>query len=170
VVYGKGIDLPGPAAAFASVVIGLYTETLGSWARPVIGASAFLVMFSTTLTVVDGLPRSITAFIARCKSDEVPGDAVGSSHSMGYWITALVVAIGSMLVLSQFLSRLKALVDLATTVALVTAPPLAWLNHRAIYSREVEHPPSEAMRIASWVCMVIMSFLSLYYLYLRFLS
>lgn len=169
VVYDKGIDLPGPAARFAGVVIGLYTKTLGDWSRPIIGGAAFLVMFSTTLTVVDGLPRSITAFYARCKGAEREGDPVGTSHSLGYWLTAIIVAGGALLLLSQFMSRLKDLVDLATTVALVTAPPLAWLNHRVIYSGDVAHPPSAAMRKMSLVCMLIMAALSLYYLYLRFL-
>jgi Mn2+/Fe2+ NRAMP family transporter len=172
VVYGRGIDLPAAPHLFSAAVINLYTETLGQWARPVFGFACFLVMFSTTLTVVDGFPRAISAFFARWQSDEVEGEAVGTSSGRNYWISAIVITIGALLILSQFLANLKSMVDLATTISLVTAPPLAWLNHRAAFGKDLQGAarPSEAMRIFSAVAMVIQGLLASYYLYVRFLS
>ncbi len=171
VVFGKGVTLPPGAAAFAAEIINLYTQTLGDWARPVFGFVAFLVMFSTTLTVVDGSPRSISAFVARWQGPEVKGEAVGASEGKAYWVSAGVIAVGAIIILSQFLANLKNLVDLATTIALVTAPLLALLNHRAIFSDDLvlEDRPSSAMQTMSWITIGIQAGLAMYYLYLRFL-
>ncbi len=171
VVYGTGVVMPGGAAEFSAAVIGLYTDTLGEWAHYVLGFAAFLVMFSTTLTVVDGSPRAISAFVARWQAAEVEGEAVGDSSGRNYWISAVVLAAGSLLILNQFLANLKDLVDLATTISLVTAPPLAWLNHKAIFSDEVAggQRPGTLMFRASLLAVALQSLLAGYYLYLRFL-
>lgn len=171
VVYGRGVELPSGAAPFSAAVIGLYTETLGAWARPVFGFAAFLVMFSTTLTVVDGVPRAISAFIDRWQRSEVEGEAVGTSTGRNYWLSALIVTAGSIVILYQFLANLKDLVDMATTISLVTAPPLAWLGHRAIFGPDLrdEDRPSSLMMRASLLAIAIQASLSLYYLYVRFL-
>ncbi len=172
VVHGKGIVLPAGAAAFSAQIINLYTETLGGWARPVFGFVAFLVMFSTTLTVVDGSPRAISAFVARWMSAEREGEAVGTSDGKAYWVGAGVITVGSLVILSQFLANLKDLVDLATTIALVTAPLLAFLNHRAIFSADLElaDRPGKGMEIASWLAIGVQALLAIYYLYLRFVA
>ena len=171
VVYGRGVELPAGAAPFSAAVIGLYTETLGAWARPVFGFAAFLVMFSTTLTVVDGVPRAISAFIDRWQRSEVEGEAVGTSTGRNYWLSALIVTAGSIVILYQYLANLKDLVDMATTISLVTASPLAWLGHRAIFGPDLrdEDRPSSWMQRASLLAIAIQASLSLYYLYVRFL-
>jgi Mn2+/Fe2+ NRAMP family transporter len=172
VVYGRGIELPGPPHLFSAAVIGLYTEILGEWARPVFGSACFLVMFSTTLTVVDGFPRAISAFFDRLRWSEEEGEPVGSSSGHTYWISASVISIGALLILSQFLANLKNLVDLATTISLVTAPPLAWLNHRAVFGKDLQGPdrPGQGMRVFSAIAIVIQTILASYYLYVRFLA
>ena len=64
-MYIMGTDFPAAPAAFAAQIVRLYTENLGRWAEPVVTLSAFAVMFSTTLTVVDGFPRALATLTAR---------------------------------------------------------------------------------------------------------
>ncbi|MBT8495096.1 MAG: divalent metal cation transporter, partial [Deltaproteobacteria bacterium] len=72
VVYGSGREIPGSAGAFAAMVLDLYGQALGDWSRPLFGVTALMVMFSTTLTVVDGFPRAISALVARFGGAEDP--------------------------------------------------------------------------------------------------
>ena len=53
----------GSAVAFASQVIGLYTSSLETWAGAIVGTSAFGVMFTTLVTVLDGFPRLYATII-----------------------------------------------------------------------------------------------------------
>ena len=108
--------------------VSLYAETLGEWTRPLIGASAFLVMFSTTFTVVDGFPRALAVLADRFRGPEVPEEATGEGDRRVYWGGTAVLFGGSLLVLHFALSSLGAMVDLATTLSFLTAPLLSLLT------------------------------------------
>ena len=48
-------------AQFAGQLVGMYTQYIGQWAKPVIGLCAIAAIFSTTFTVVDAFPRTLEA-------------------------------------------------------------------------------------------------------------
>jgi len=58
-IYGTGVTMPSSGAAFASKVVNLYTTTIGDWSYIIISASAFSIMFSTSITVFDGFARAL---------------------------------------------------------------------------------------------------------------
>ena len=166
----RGVELEAAPAAFGAQLVSLYAETLGAWSRPIIGAAALLVMFSTTFTVVDGFPRALAVLAERFRGPELPEEATGDGDRRVYWGAAVVLGAGSLLVLHFALSSLGAMVDLATTLSFLTAPVLSLLNHRAITGEEVppEGRPSRALLVASWVGIVAQSAFAVYYLALRF--
>jgi len=141
VMFQTGRTFQESAPGFAGQVISLYTETLGAWVRPIVGVSAFAVMFSTTLTVVDGFPRAIAVLVARFRGPEQAGhdEQQERPQRIAYWVAVSALLVGSLAVIALFLTSLKAMVDVATTLSCLTAPMLAILNHRAVTSDEV--PP-----------------------------
>ncbi|MHB1045185.1 MAG: NRAMP family divalent metal transporter [Thermoanaerobaculia bacterium] len=148
VMYGSGEAFDDRAAVFAQQVIALYTRNLGEWAAPLIGLAAGTVMFSTTLTVADGFPRALAGLAARFRGPETPGEA--TTRGSVYWASLVVLGVGSLAIIGYALrggAAFKTLVDLATSLSFLTAPALAWLNHRAIHAAEVpaEHRPSRAL-------------------------
>ena len=72
VMHGRDVAFDPRPAVFAGQLVDLYGETLGAWSAPVIGVAALLVMFSTTLAVVDGFPRAIAVLVARWRTPERP--------------------------------------------------------------------------------------------------
>jgi Mn2+/Fe2+ NRAMP family transporter len=173
VMHGRGIAFADSAGAFAGQVIELYTATLGGWSRPLIAASAFAVMFSTTLTVVDGFPRALSVLSAR-----VRGPETGEGFEMDqtairriYWLALALLAAGSITVLATLLTSLKALVDVATTLSFLTAPILSLLSHRAITGPEVAlaDRPRPWLRRMSLAGIAFQGVFALFYLWLRFL-
>lgn len=174
VMHRDGVELADSAGAFAAQVISLYGETLGEWSRPIIAIAAFATMFSTTLTVVDGFPRALSVLVARLRAPEQPGgkDEEERGYRLTYWISVAVLAAGSLLIIYALLASLKAMVDLATTLSLITAPVLAWLNHRAVLRPEVprEMRPQPWLVAASWAGIVVLGSFALYYLWLRLLA
>jgi Mn2+/Fe2+ NRAMP family transporter len=148
VMYGSGEAFDDRAAVFAQQVIALYTRNLGEWAAPLIGLAAGTVMFSTTLTVADGFPRALAGLAARFRGPETPGEP--TTRGSVYWASLVVLGVGSLAIIGYALrggAAFKTLVDLATSLSFLTAPALAWLNHRAIHAAEVpaEHRPSRAL-------------------------
>jgi Mn2+/Fe2+ NRAMP family transporter len=168
VVHGSGREIPGSAGAFATMVLDLYGQALGSWSRPLFGVAALMVMFSTTLTVVDGFPRAISALFARFKSAEDPQREDDVLDRRAYWGAVMLLAIGTLVIVTVIRKQLLVLVDIATVLSFMTAPLLAWLNHRAVFT--AESPPGPRMRVFSLVAIVGLLLFALYYGYLRMFS
>lgn len=170
VMHSAGIEPDPRAAAFAAQVIGLYKATLGPWAGPVIGIAAVAVMFSTTLTVVDGFPRAISTLVLRFRGPEKVGHGEFEARSsrLAYWISMAVLCSGAIVLLAHFLESLAGFVDVATTLSFLTAPLLAVLNHRAIMSPEVpaEARPARWLWLLSWAGIVSLSGFAAFYIYL----
>lgn len=167
VMYASEISFAESAGGFASQILDLYAQTLGEWARPIIGVCALAVMFSTTLTVLDGFPRAITTLLDRFKGEETQ-DSPDRSGGRAYWVTVLVQASGALLILHLFLKGLPQLIDIATTLSFLTAPALAVLNHRAMYRENVpeELRPKGWLRALSLFGIAALSLFALVYLYL----
>lgn len=169
-MYASGAEFPAAPAAFAAQIVRLYTENLGAWTGPVVTLAAFTVMFSTTLTVVDGFPRSLATLTARFMGAEAAGEADAISRRL-YWIALALLFAGSLVVISFFLGSLTAMADLAATMSLLIAPALAWLNHRAMTSEPVPaaHRPGGAMRAYSVFGIVVSLLLALYFVVMRWI-
>jgi Mn2+/Fe2+ NRAMP family transporter len=167
VLHGSGVTLASSPGGFASQVIALYTATLGEWSRYLIGSAAFAVMFSTTLTVLDGFPRALAALYERYRGPEVAG-AGGEDSRPVYWGSMVVLAAGGLAII-HYIARLdfKLLIDIATALAVLTAPALAILNHRAVLSVEVpeEYRPGKRMRRFSLLCIALLSAFAAWWLY-----
>jgi Mn2+/Fe2+ NRAMP family transporter len=168
VMHQSGTQFPESPAGFANQVIALYTETLGAWSKPLIGLSAFTVMFSTTLTVIDGFPRALATLVSRFNGTELP-DRISPINNSVYWTSLVVLGLGSIGIVEFLLGSLVALVDLATVLSFLTAPFLAWLNHQVILAKEIseEHRPGRAMVAYSWAGIIFSTAFALYFLWVR---
>ena len=168
VMYNSGAQFPESAGGFANQVMTLYAETLGAWSKPLIGLSAFTVMFSTTLTVIDGFPRALATLVSRFNGPELP-DRVSEINRSVYWMALVVLGLGSIGIVEFLLRSLVALVDLATVLSFLTAPLLAWLNHQVILAKEVpeEYRPGPAMVAYSWAGIIFCTAFAVYFLWVR---
>ncbi len=128
VIYGSGIELSNSAPVFAEQLIGMYTDSIGEWSYFIIAIAAFSTMFSTSITVLDGYGRVMT------RLTEI---LTGKKHDRHYTVWVIVVAVGGYFVISWFLGNLKQLVDFATILSFVVAPAAAYINYRAIFSKEI---------------------------------
>ena len=173
VMFGKGEAFAPSAAAFAGQLIDLYTSTLGAWSKPVISIAVFTTMFSTMLTVMDGFPRALQLVLRRFRSVENPDDVMErSGNSWDYWAWMALLCAGGMIVIAFYLTSLKALVDLATTLSFVTGPFLGILTYRAITSSAVpeEFRPRRWLRVLAILAIGFLIAFLLFFLYYRFIG
>lgn len=177
VLYASGEVLQPQPGAFAAQIIGLYRSTLGDWSGPLIGMAALAVMFSTTLTVLDGFPRALAVLVARYQTAELPwtgqqlagGERSDVARAPWYWGAIAVQTAGALALLHWWLSSLSSFVDVATTLSFLTAPVLATLNHRAVTGAEVptEHRPPTWLLVLNGVGIAVMLGLALVYLWMK---
>ncbi|MGE3189582.1 MAG: NRAMP family divalent metal transporter [Vicinamibacterales bacterium] len=162
-MYGSGLVLQNSSGGFANQLIEVYKQMLGGWVGPVIALAAFTTMFSTTLTVIDGYPRTLASGL------ELIAPSLGS---FGRLHAACIAIIGAaaMVVIIAFSSSLTGLIDLVTTLAFLSAPLYGWLNYRLIVSDHTPASlqPSPGMRLLSWAGLVFFVGFSLFFLVFRF--
>ncbi len=171
VMYADGIVPETRAAGFANQVIALYTATLGGWAGTVVGVSALLVMFTTLITVLDGMPRLVAAGIVALRSRAQTG-AENLDRSPILFGSMAVLAIAGMIVLLFFMNSFQTFIDFVTISAFIVAPITALLNHLVIISDDVpaEQRPHKAMLSWSLLGILALSGLAIAFLYWRFLG
>jgi Mn2+/Fe2+ NRAMP family transporter len=145
VMHGSGVTFSNSAAGFAGQLVDLYARTLGGWSRPLVAAAAVAAMLSTLLAILDAYPRALTAGISLLRSGAGPAqdDAAPRRAAGGRTYAWLLIAIagGAIVIVQRFTGSLRGLIDLATTLAFLSAPLLGWLNHRLLTSK---HTPAEA--------------------------
>lgn len=147
VMFGTGMEFSPSGLVFSRQLVDMYTATLGGWSRWIIALVAFITMFSTTLTVLDGYARTLSGGLALLR-----GRRPGSGRGAYLLFMPLLIAVALALI-AFFLGSMKALVDLATILAFLTAPLVAFLNFRVVRSSQVppEQRPGPLLTGLSWV-------------------
>jgi Mn2+/Fe2+ NRAMP family transporter len=102
----------------------IYTERLGSWMEPVFLVVAFAAMFSTTYTVMDGMPRTLTAAWRHIRDTPDPDRADRGRLYWGYLITMTLGSLGIVAVVSDPIR----LITLLAAVTFVFSPLYFVLN------------------------------------------
>lgn len=126
VMYGTGTRFADSGVAFSRQLIDMYAGTLGQWSRWLIGTAAFITMFSTTITVLDGYARTLAGGLGLLAPARRPW---GKRATAG--LMALLSAT-ALLIIAKLMGTMKALVDFVTLLAFLTAPLVAVLNFRVV--------------------------------------
>ncbi|MBG9996646.1 divalent metal cation transporter [Pseudoalteromonas sp. NZS127_1] len=144
VQYGQTSSIELGGVAFAKQLIDMYALTIGEWARPLVSAIAFLCMFGTTLTVLDGYARTLN------ESHKLLGFKQ-SKNSLNIWL--ILQALAGMAVILFFKSALGPMLTFAMTLSFVTTPIFAWLNFSLVRSEPaIKH--SVLLRSLTWLGLV----------------
>jgi Mn2+/Fe2+ NRAMP family transporter len=187
VMHNSGMQFESSAAGFAAQLIDLYKQSLGEWSGTLIGIVAVAVMFSTVLAGLDGYPRAAVSLFKiytrretpsvelETPSDELetPSDELETpaTNKSVYITTLIVLVLGSILILYLFVTSLKLVIDIASTILFLFAPVIAWLNHRAMTSSQFPSNarPGRGLLALSAIGVIWMAAFSAYFLYLKFI-
>ncbi|MEM9026591.1 MAG: divalent metal cation transporter [Verrucomicrobiota bacterium] len=166
VMYGSGEDFAASNVAFTQQLVALYTTHLGTWIKPVIAFAAFAAMFSTTITVVDGYPRTL----AEGMRSLFPTLRLGPRGAHAIWLV-LGCTLGGVLIF-QFRDNpnsLPTLVDIVTVIAFLTGPFFAGLNHAVVFGKHMPEAskPGKAMWVLSWVSLIFLTVFTVIYIAAR---
>ena len=155
-MFNKGITPAAGATGFGTQLIDMFAHALGTWARIIIAVAALAVMVSTVLALLDGCPRTVARVIQEWRTGEFNADA--SSMAGLYTVLLIIQVLGGSMILILFLKSFTGFIDFATSVSFLSAPFLAYFNHRAMYSTEVsaELHPGSAMRAWSIIGIILL--------------
>ena len=134
VMYGSDEQPSSNGAVFAGQLINMYTESLGSWAYPLIGIAALATMLSTTLTCLDAYPRTLeeSYFIWRGKGDR---ESRHGATKTVYRSILTIAVIGTMIIfffIKNVSGAMGQIVTIATVVSFISAPVIAYINYKVM--------------------------------------
>lgn len=162
-LHGSGASLPSSGAAFANMVINMYTETIGSWSRIIVSSAGFAIMFGTCIAVLDGYGRALGRVIVLL----FPGEKVVPARVKGIIYPLVIWALigGTLAIIVWRGAAIPALVDMATTISFLIAPLIALANFRLVHSPYVprESQPPPWLRVLSYVGILFLISFSVYF-------
>ncbi|WFB35369.1 hypothetical protein P3T73_14500 [Kiritimatiellota bacterium B12222] len=160
VMFGTGETFSPKGGVFAQEFIQLYSKSIGEWARPVVAVAAFVTMFSTTLTCVDGYPRSLAVSMALFFDKE---ERWRLYHVL--WVLGSVLGAG--VIVGICIANLGDMLFVAMVVSFITSPVFAWINFKAMRGSwvPVAFRPGPVLAGLSWAGLVFLTVCSLGFVY-----
>ena len=167
VMYSAGVDIEKSNFGFARQLLTLFTATIGDWSFPLIATAAVFVMVSTLITVVDGMTRVVVAI----GQQSLPVRLTAVNGDRLYSIVIVILCLAAVLVLLTLLKSFATFMDMTAVLVFIISPVLAILNHRAMGSMQVPPAlqPGPLLKTWSIVGILLLTLLSLVYLYIRFM-
>ncbi len=168
-MYGSGEEFASSTVAFSKQIVELYSMTLGDWSRPIIGAIALITIFSTALTVIDGYPRALEGSIKQIFPSARINHLFYRNQPVQFWIWALFLSFGAVLIIGLFSSDIKSLVDFATILSFLAAPFFALINYRVVMDKTfpARYKPQLWLRLLSISGIIFLVGFGLVFLYSR---
>ena len=120
--YPTGQEVQAAGAAYIQQFVGMYASVLGDWSRILITFIAFLCIFGTVITVIDGYSR-VNAESLRLlfKKKEI------SQKELNVWMTATSIIGG--IIIYFFQGSVAPMLRFAMIASFLTTPFFALLNY-----------------------------------------
>lgn len=127
--FGSGQQVKSASAAYIAQFINMYESSFGAWSRLLIAFIAFLCIFGTTITVIDGYSRANNEIMRL-----LFGRKEASQKVLNVWMVFTSI-IGIIIVL-LFAGDVATLMRFAMIASFLTTPVYAYLNYSLVNNKE----------------------------------
>ena len=125
--YPTGQAVQDAGAAYIQQFVGMYASVLGDWSRILITFIAFLCIFGTVITVIDGYSRVNAESLRLLLNEEKT-----SQKTLHIWMTATAIIGG--VILYFFQGSVALMLRFAMIASFLTTPFFALLNYLLVTS------------------------------------
>ncbi|MBM7643324.1 NRAMP family divalent metal transporter [Streptococcus loxodontisalivarius] len=134
--YGNGEQVQSASAAYIAQFVSMYASAFGNWAKPFITFIAFLCIFGTVITVIDGYSRANNEALRL-----LTGKKESSQKALTVWMT--VTAIAGLVIVYAFSGQVATMLRFAMIASFITTPFFAYLNYSLV--------DNEKHRVTGWL-------------------
>ncbi|HHF7053001.1 TPA: NRAMP family divalent metal transporter [Streptococcus mutans] len=127
--FGSGQQVKSASAAYIAQFINMYESSFGAWSRLLIAFIAFLCIFGTTITVIDGYSRANNETMRL-----LFGRKEASQKVLNVWMVFTSI-IGIIIVL-LFAGDVATLMRFAMIASFLTTPVYTYLNYSLVNNKE----------------------------------
>lgn len=127
--FGSGEEVLSASAAYIAQFVSMYAAVFGEWSKLLITFIAFLCIFGTVLTVIDGYSRANNEALRLLLGKKEAG-----KKSLAIWTTA-TSAIG-LVIVYLFSGNVATMLRFAMIASFITTPIFALLNYKLVNTKE----------------------------------
>ncbi len=127
--YGSGEEVLSASAAYIAQFVNMYASVLGDWSRLLITFIAFLCIFGTVITVVDGYSRANDETLRLLLNKKET-----NKKSLAIWIS--LTSIISLVIVYMFSGNVATMLRFAMIASFITTPFFALLNYTLVNNKE----------------------------------
>ena len=121
VQFGSPETVEMVGGKYIAQLINMYASTIGEWARLLIAVIAFMCMFGTTITVIDGYSRTNVESLRL-----LLGNRKSTVRTLN--IAMVLAAASGLAIIFYFNNAVGPMLKFAMIASFVSAPVFAWLN------------------------------------------
>lgn len=132
--FGSGEEVQSASAAYIAQFVNMYAEVLGEWARFLIILIAFLCIFGTVITVIDGYSRANNESLRL-----LLGMEESSQKALYAWMT--VTAAVGLIIVYLFAGNVATMLRFAMIASFITTPFFGYLNYSLVNNKEHQIKP-----------------------------
>ena len=121
VQFGSPETVEMVGGKYIAQLINMYASTIGEWARLLIAVIAFMCMFGTTITVIDGYSRTNVESLRL-----LLGKRESTVRTLN--IAIVLAAASGLAIIFYFNNAVGPMLKFAMIASFVSAPVFAWLN------------------------------------------
>ena len=121
VQYGSPETVEMVGGKYIAQLINMYASTIGEWSRLLIAVIAFMCMFGTTITVIDGYSRTNVEAVRI-----LSGKQESSVRVLN--IGMILAALSGLAIIFYFNNAVGPMLKFAMIASFVSAPIFSWLN------------------------------------------
>ena len=132
--YGNGEEVYSASAAYIAQFVNMYASVFGDWSRLLITFIAFLCIFGTVLTVVDGYSRANDEALRLLLNKKE-----NSKNSLSIWIS--LTSIISLIIVYLFSGNVATMLRFAMIASFITTPFFGLLNYKLVNTKNHKVKP-----------------------------
>lgn len=132
--FGSGEEVQSASAAYIAQFVNMYASVLGEWSRFLITLIAFLCIFGTVITVIDGYSRANNEAL-RLLLDKKEA----SQKALYGWMT--LTAVIGLVIVYLFAGNVTTMLRFAMIASFITTPFFAYLNYSLVNNKEHQVKP-----------------------------
>jgi Mn2+/Fe2+ NRAMP family transporter len=164
VLHNSGIEISESGSAFAGQLLSIYTLTIGDWSKIIIATAILAAILSTTITVIDIYPRSISAALQILKNED------GQCEKRQRLKLTIIFCSIAFIIIYFLVENFQTIADIVTIISFLFAPFFAFLNYKVVTSKllPAKFHPNIYLKILSFAGLLFMSIFVLAFIWVKF--
>lgn len=152
--FGSGEEVLSASAAYIAQFVNMYASVFGDWSRLLITFIAFLCIFGTVITVIDGYSR------ANDEALKLLLNKKENKKSLPIWIS--LTSIISLIIVYLFSGNVATMLRFAMIASFITTPFFGLLNYKLVNNKE--HKVKPWLKIMSIVGLIYLFGFTLFFI------